>query len=143
MWPLWTFLDRHTHENQEKCKARVESRHQYSSRISWIALIGCCHCRICHIGSIGVVPRDKCCSIGTPEGTFQAFSQPPVELTSSRNIGSPVLCLPKVPNTTKGKVLPMIHSPTAPSIIKRQPKKKNTPWVMSVWKVAQLRHERA
>ena len=35
--------------------------------------------------------------------------------------------LPYVPKTTRGKVLPRIHSPMAPRIINRPPKKKNDP----------------
>lgn len=34
---------------------------------------------------------------------------------------------PNVPKTTKGKVFPMIHSPIAPRIMRRPPKKKKTP----------------
>ncbi len=35
--------------------------------------------------------------------------------------------LPYVPKTTKGKVLPKIHSPIEPRIIRRPPKPKNAP----------------
>lgn len=35
--------------------------------------------------------------------------------------------VPNVPKTTKGKVFPMIHSPIEPMIMRRPPKKKNTP----------------
>lgn len=110
-----------THEYHKVSEARIERRYHLASRVAWIS--HCCRhgCWIRNIGAVGIVPWDQGCAESTPECTFVQYEPQPFPQTFFPR------GLPKVPKTTKGKVFPTIHSPTAPKIMRRHPKKKKTP----------------
>lgn len=115
---------RHTHEQEEKSEAGVESRHLQSKWIPGVAHLSGSFCRIGDIGAIGVEPGDESRTEGTPEGTCKED----MGVSDLREQLGPVMTregdVPKVPKTTKGKVLPTIHSPIEPRIMRMPPKKK-------------------